>query len=56
MGEGLLTDLLDNGHKWLYRGVPAECSEVDSVRDFGEVDPPYPGRIGEGCTTYIATL
>jgi hypothetical protein len=47
MSEGLLRDLLDEGHKWLYRGVPAESEEVSSVESDGEVNPPRPDRTGE---------
>jgi hypothetical protein len=47
MSEGLLRDLLVEGHKWLYRGVPAESDEVKNVDLDGEVIPPRPDCIGE---------
>jgi hypothetical protein len=47
MSEGLLRDLLDEGRKWLYRGVPAESEEVKTVDLDGEIDPPRPDRTGE---------
>jgi hypothetical protein len=47
MSEGLLRDLLEEGHQWLYRGIPAESDEVNTVRLDGEVIPPRPDRTGE---------
>ena len=47
MSEGLLQDLLVDGHTWLYRGIPSESDEVNSVRLDGEVIPARPDRTGE---------
>jgi hypothetical protein len=47
MSNGLLGNLLDSGHKWLYRGVPAESAEISSVTSDGEVYPARPDRAGE---------
>jgi hypothetical protein len=46
MNESLLSELLDE-YKWLYRGVPAESDEVESVATFGDLNPPRPDRTGE---------
>jgi hypothetical protein len=46
VSEDRLCDSLE-GYTWLFRGVPAESSEVEDVASNGEVYPRRPGNVGE---------
>ncbi len=46
MSASVLDELLEE-YKWLYRGVPAESSEVGEVAALGEVTSQRPERTGD---------